>query len=323
VGKLYTCNEVAERYSVKVITVWDWIRKGKLEAIKLPNEVDNSVDSLDALAAALAAAGVIGGLKKIAEALKEAIDASIEFESAITGVYKTVEGTDEQLQAISDGIKQLSTVIPASTTELAAVAEAAGQLGIATDDILSFTEVMTNLGVTTNLSAEEAATALAKFANIAGTSATDYERMGSTVVALGNNFATTERDIVRMATNLASAGTLAGLTESQIMALAAAMSSVGIQAEAGGTAMTQTMTAIEKAVAKGGKDLEQFAKIAGMSSSEFSKAWKDDALTAIQAFIAGLGDLEAQGESATLVLDDMGLSGIRQSKTGRDTLICN
>lgn len=277
------------------------------------NEVDNSVDSLDALASALAAAGVIGGLKKIAEALKEAIDASIEFESAITGVYKTVEGTDEQLQAISDGIKQLSTVIPASTTELAAVAEAAGQLGIATDDILSFTEVMTNLGVTTNLSAEEAATALARFANIAGTSSADYERLGSTIVALGNNFATTESEIVQMATRLASAGTLAGLTESQIMALAAAMSSVGIQAEAGGTAMTQTMTAIEKAVAKGGKDLEQFAKIAGMSSSEFSKAWKDDAMTAIQAFIAGLGGLEAQGESATLVLDDMGLSGIRQS----------
>lgn len=34
--KLYTCEEVAERYGVKVITVWDWIRKGRLEAIKLP-----------------------------------------------------------------------------------------------------------------------------------------------------------------------------------------------------------------------------------------------------------------------------------------------
>jgi excisionase family DNA binding protein len=34
-GKLYTCAEIAERYSVQLITVWDWIRKKKLPAIKL------------------------------------------------------------------------------------------------------------------------------------------------------------------------------------------------------------------------------------------------------------------------------------------------
>ncbi|MFA9376266.1 MAG: helix-turn-helix domain-containing protein [Lachnotalea sp.] len=33
--KLYTCEEVAERYGVKVITVWDWIRKKQLSAIKI------------------------------------------------------------------------------------------------------------------------------------------------------------------------------------------------------------------------------------------------------------------------------------------------
>lgn len=32
--KLYTCEEVAERYGVKTRTVWDWIRKKKMIAIK-------------------------------------------------------------------------------------------------------------------------------------------------------------------------------------------------------------------------------------------------------------------------------------------------
>ncbi len=45
-GKLYTCEEIAERYSVKVITVWDWIRKGKLEAIKLPKSYRVSEETL-------------------------------------------------------------------------------------------------------------------------------------------------------------------------------------------------------------------------------------------------------------------------------------
>lgn len=34
-AKLYTCPEVAERYGVQVITIWDWIRKGRLGAIKI------------------------------------------------------------------------------------------------------------------------------------------------------------------------------------------------------------------------------------------------------------------------------------------------
>ena len=113
------------------------------------------------------------------------------------------------------------------------MAEAAGQLGIATDDVLTFTRVMLDLGESTNLSADEAATALALFANITGTSAADYERLGSVIVGLVNNFATTEAEITEMAQRLASAGTLAGMSEAEILALAAAMSSVGIEAEAG------------------------------------------------------------------------------------------
>lgn len=114
-------------------------------------------------------------------------------------------------------------------------------------------------------------------------------------------------------TRLASGGKLAGLTEPQIMALAAAMSSVGIEAEAGGTAMTQTLNAIEKAVASGEDTLQSFADVAGMSADEFEQKWNTDALSALTAFIRGLGDLDERGESATLVLEDLGLTGIRQS----------
>ena len=261
----------------------------------------------------IVAAGVGEALSQITGAFKDATDAAIEYESAITGVYKTVNGTDEQLAAISDEIMEMSTEMPATTTEIAAVAEAAGQLGIATGDITSFTQTMINMGEATNLTAEEAATSLAKFANIAGTKAKDYNRLGSVIVELGNSFATTEADITRMATRLASSGTLAGLTEPEILALSAAMSSVGIEAEAGGTAMTQTLNGIEQAVANGGEKLEKYAEISGMTAKEFSDAWKNDAISALTSFIAGLGRMNEQGESAVLTLTDLGLTGVNQS----------
>lgn len=128
-----------------------------------------------------------------------------------------------------------------------------------------------------------------------------------------NNFATTESDIVSMANRLAASGTLAGLTNQEILGLATAMSSVGIEAEAGGTAMTQTLAAIESAVAAGGEDLQKFATVAGESAQEFADKWKNHPIEAIQDFIRGLGKLDEKGESATMVLDDMQLSGVRQS----------
>lgn len=262
---------------------------------------------------AIVAAGIAVALKEIYEYFASCAQASMDFESAITGVAKTTDLTDEELAAMSDSIKALSTEIPATTEEIAAVTEAAGQLGIQKDALLDFTEIMTMLGTATNMTADEAATSLARFANITGMATDNYGRLGSVIVDLGNNFATTESEIVAMGTRLASAGKLAGLTEPEIMALAAAMSSVGIEADAGGTAMTQTLNAIEKAVAKGGDDLAEFARIAGMSSEEFSSAWKNDAMSALTSFIGGLGKLDEQGESTVLVLEDLGLTGIRQS----------
>ncbi|MBK0072101.1 phage tail tape measure protein, partial [Enterococcus sp. S53] len=246
--------------------------------------------------------------------------AAIDWESAFAGVKKTsdevVDSNGNVVYSYDDleaSLRGLAKELPSTHSEIAAVAEAAGQLGIQTQDITAFTKTMIDMGESTNLSAEEAATAIAKIANITGMTSSEYQRFGSSVVALGNNFATTEADIVQMANRLASAGTLAGLSNQEILGLATAMSSVGIEAEAGGTAMTQTLTAIEKAAVEGGDSLDQFAKVAGMSSSEFAKQWNEKPIEAIQSFIKGLGELDGKGESATLMLDEMGLSGVRQS----------
>lgn len=276
------------------------------------NEVKDTGSAIDELASALAAAGLAKTAKEIAEALRSCCDASIAFESAMAGVAKTTDLSKQELSDMGAQIKELSTEIPITSTELAGIVETAGQLGIAKEDLVSFATVMANLGVATNMTSEEAATMLARFANVTKMSPEKFEALGSTVVALGNNFATTESEVVTMGQRLAAAGELCGLTEPEIMALATAMSSVGIQAEAGGTAMTQTLTAMEAAVASSGDELEAFARIAGVTSEDFATMWETRPIEAIQAFIEGLGRLDEQGESATLVLEEMGLSGVRQ-----------
>lgn len=301
-----------------------------------------------------------------ATALVGASKSAIDFESAFTGVEKTVDGTPEQLEKIKQGIRDMAKEIPSSTTEISAVAEAAGQLGIETENILSFSKAMIDLGNSTNLTADEAASQLAKFANIMGMSQSDFDKLGSSIVDLGNNFATTEADIVDMAMRLAGAGKQVGLSEGQVLGLATALSSVGIEAEMGGSAISKAMVKMQNAVDLGGgklqtilkkagmslhemelmaandsmgfkelassldmtstelkqmitagTNLEDFAKVSGMTVEQFKKAWKEDAAGALSAFIQGLGHAEDKGESAITMLSEMGLTEVRL----RDSLL--
>ena len=303
-------TESSERAGKKVKDYGEENEEAGRKSKKFGEETTEAIQSIEDL---LITVGSTKLLKGIGDAFVDCVGDAIEFESAITGVYKTVDGTPEQLAQISDEVKDLALNIPATTTEIAAVAEAAGQLGIATENVMAFSEVMINLGEATNLTSDEAASALAKFTNITGTQASEYENLGSTIVALGNNFATTEKDIVAMSTRMASAGTLAGMTESDILALAASLSSVGIEADAGGSSMSTLISKMQLAVETGNEQLEQFASVAGLSADEFTKKWGEDAAQALYAFIAGLQDTERNGMSATAVLDDMGITEIRLS----------
>lgn len=254
-----------------------------------------------------------------------------EFETAFAGVKKTVDATEEEYAQLRQSILDMTKEIPSSATEIAGVMEIAGQLGIVTDSLSDFTEVMINLGVSTNMAAEEAATSLAKFANImtmdnyGEDGISNYERLGSTIVDLGNNFATTEADIVAIGEALAASGKLAGMSEADIMGISAAMGSVGLTAEAGASSMSRLIMQMQQAVADGSSALAKYAEVAGMTGEQFQKSFRDDAAGTVVTFIEGLN---AAGEDSYGILKDLELSTIRTRKAflslaGADELMAN
>ena len=238
--------------------------------------------------------------------------AAIQFESSFTGVRKTVDATEAQFAMLSQGFRDMAKEVPINVNELNRLGEAAGQLGVKTEDILGFSRTMAELGVTTNLSADEAATGFARFANIINNEAgPQYDRLGAATVALGNNLETTEAEILQFGLRIAGAGKQIGLAESEILAIGGALSSVGINAEAGGTAISRVMVEIAKAVANGGAELGKFASVAGLSASEFRTAFQTDAAGALTTFVEGLGRVTDEGGNTFQVLEDLGLQSIR------------
>jgi len=251
----------------------------------------------------------------VAAGLAVSTRAAIDWESAWAGVKKTVDGSPEQLAALEGQLRQLATTLPATHAEIAGVAEAAGQLGIGIGDIKEFTEVAIALGVSTNLSAEDAATGLARLSNIMGTSSSDVDRMGSTLVALGNAGASTEAEILDMGLRIAAAGRQAGMSEGDVLGLANAMSSLGIESEAGGTAISTVIKDINSAVLDGGDQLSAYAEVAGMTAQQFATAWRTDASGALVTFVQGLDRVQQSGGNVNTTIANLGLDGIRTSDT--------
>src|SRR3546814_2429006 len=85
---------------------------------------------------------ILGMAGATAAGLLLATNAAMDWESAWAGVKKTVDGSPEQMAALESELRQLARTLPATHTEIAAVAEAAGQLGVKREDISAFTKVM-------------------------------------------------------------------------------------------------------------------------------------------------------------------------------------
>lgn len=304
---LNTWDEKTSRLQAKFDSLWGTIKEvfsgGGLQAL------DSFLGKIPMIWTYLqvALAAVVAFWKALSQAGKNAQ----EFEDAFAGVRKTVDDSEENLRKIEKGLIDMSKRIPMAVKELWAIAEMGGQLGVPTQDLLTFTEAVAMLSVSTNLTSEAAATDFARISNITQEPLKNIDRMGSTVVALGNNFATTEREIVNFTTNIAGAGEIVGLTTPQIFAISTAFTSVGIEAEAGGTATQKVLLAINNAVNKWGKELQAYARISGQSADEFKKNWKDNAGEGFLAFVQGL---QNAGQDANLVLEEMGLKDVRLQK---------
>jgi len=221
-----------------------------------------TLSKLGTVAGGVALAGVAAagaGVAALGGGLAASINTAVSFESAFAGVLKTTDGLTDSTgklnqtgQELRDEFVNLSKEVPLAFEELAAIGELGGQLGIGKESLIDFTETIGALGVATNLTTEEAATAIARFQNIYQVAGEDAgqntQQVGSAIVALGNNFATTERDITAFAERIAGAGNIAGLTQADVLGIGAAMSSVGVEAEAGGTAIQKVLINMNNAV---------------------------------------------------------------------------
>lgn len=289
--------EQAEKNAARAARTEQWETAGK--NIKNFGE---GIDSVTKPFQIVAAGAVVGGIA----VSKMAMD----YETAFTGVKKTIDGTPEQMNKVNTEIRQMSKEIPVSAKELANIAQIGGQLGVGANDITKFTETIAAMGVATNLSGEEGTAAMARLLNVTGESVDNVDRVGSAIVALGNNTATSEAEIASMAVRMGKYGNTVGMNTAQVLGYSAALSSMGIEAQMGGSAIGRTWLDIQKAVSSGGDALNAYAKYAGKSAEEFKQQWSTDPSGAFNGLIKGL----SASEDLTLAMAELGIENTQDQQ---------
>lgn len=242
------------------------------------------------------------------------IDSAETIDSAYRDMKKTVEGTDEQFEQLrADAIEFSKTHITSADTILE-IEAMGGQLGISIDHLSEFADVASNLDIATDMDAEDIAQTLGQLNNILDWGEGDMERFGDALVRLGNNMPAQESAIVDITDRIGAAANMYGMTTPEILAWSTAVAATGQNSEAAGTAVSNSLSDIENAVASGGDALQGFADVAGMSAEDFAALWNTDASSAFEKFVQGLARIESEGGSADVALNDLGITGVRQKQ---------
>lgn len=239
--------------------------------------------------------------------------AAVDIDTALTGVKKTLDASEEEYNQLKDAAIEFSKTNAVSAAQILDIQALGAQLGFAKGELREFGEVVSGLDIATNMDAVTAGTEMAQFANITKMAHGEISNYGSAIVGLGNNMATTESDISHMAMRLAAAGTQVGMSQADILGLAAALTSMGVEAEAGGTAISTIMSQIDKDIALGSEAVETWAETAGMSAQDFADAWKKDPVQALSALLSNMEKTTAEGGNMSVMLEELGIDSVRQT----------
>lgn len=243
------------------------------------------------------------------------IKASADYESAFTNVERTtIDSSGNVSQAVEDLKQQfvdLSTQIPVSFEDLTSIASLGAQLGIPEAALESFTTTVAQFSAVTNVTVDEASKSFGALGSLMKVPADQFNNLGSSIAQVGVNSVATESEILSVAQQIASYTTLAGYSAQATIGLSGALASLRVPPEQARSAIQSLFNTINNATAKGGPELDNFAKVLGLTADQARDLFSTNPDEFVNRFVDSLSHLNSQ--QLTLTLDALGLSEKRVS----------
>jgi len=270
--------------------------------------------------------GVLGGnmltalTTRIGGFFSNIITGASKLSDQMADIRKTTGMTMEEVEGLSSSLSQIDT--RTSTSDLRQMAIVAGQLGIATEDVLGFVEAVDKtavaLGDEFTGGAEEVASTVGKLRNVFTDIKTanigdDILHISNALNELGAAGFATSPVVADFAGRIGGVGITLGLTTGQVLGLSATLQELNVSTERGGTAVVRILQKMTT-------ETEKFAVIAGMDVTAFRDLVNTDLYGAFTKVMEGskqsgnsatalagiIKDLEVQGAGASEVFAKLG-----------------
>lgn len=249
---------------------------------------------------ALQSAGLVAtaGLGAVAFGIKGAVDEAIKFESAMADVKKVIDfDSPDGLEKMKNELMALSGELPIAFDGLTAIAAAAGQAGIASNEIVKFTKAAAQMGTAFDITAEEAGQAMAEMRTAFRLNQDEVETLADKINYLGNTTPNAAANILAVVQRVGSLGQVAGVSADTIAALSASL--VGFAPEVAATGLKNVFIALGK-----GEELSKSAKKTfeslGLNVTELTKQMQSDSTAAIKSVIEAIRQLPKEAQAAAI-----------------------
>jgi TP901 family phage tail tape measure protein len=251
---------------------------------RLTSAIDANNAALDAARGRLFDA--VAGFYALRAAIASPVAEAAAFESAMADVRKVVDFTEDSYAAFKDGLLDLSKDVPYAVNGLAAIAAAAGQAGIAGEELVRFTEAAAKIGTAFDVSAEQAGDDLAKLMTGLGITLDEAMLLADAMNHLSNSQASTAAEIMDVVRRVGGQAKMFGFTSEQTAAFASAMIAAGAESEVAATSFRNMGKALTRGTAATGRQRAAFEAL-GMDATEVANQMQKDAVgTTVQVLEA-------------------------------------
>jgi len=230
------------------------------------------------------------------------ISAAMDFESAMADVRKVVDefsegdGAEKRFGAFKKEIVDLSKEIPISAEGLAAIAAAAGEAGIAADDLTKFTRQAGIASTAFGMDAEHVAGVMFKLKNVFGMSVDDLSAFNDTVNHISNTLSAKAPEVLDFTNRAAGAAEMLGLTADQVAGFGGALIDAGVKSETAARGVNALATRLRT----GAKGVDETMRKIGMTRDEFLAMVDEDGDAAMLEMFSRLSDLPLNDQAKAL-----------------------
>lgn len=226
---------------------------------------------------------------------------AISFESALADVRKVVDGLEDPVafRQMGRDIQDLSMRLPMTQQGIAQIVAAAGQAGIAREELLRFAEDAAMMGVAFDTTADEAGQMMATWRTAFRATQDEVVELADQINYLGNTGPASVQKISAVVTRIGALGEVAGLQRGPLAALGATIAGVGVQEEVAATGIKNLLLRLTAGEAAVKSQRVAFEKL-GLSAEQVAAAMQTDAQGTILDVLERIGALDADVQASVL-----------------------